>query len=651
MSTDSGKVFFEQFIDDYFAECDEHLSSARGLMLQLEKGESPAKPEESVVDGLLRNFHSIKGLSAMVGMEDVTQLAHHIEDYLRLLKDPRAEVTPDGIAEVLVGINTIEQVLNARRKSEAPPDISQVLVLLTTAADEARPRRRGRPGAQQPSGASSGAAVIERKWKVEFSPSAELAAKGITLTAVREKLGSIGQVVSASPRVLDDGGVAFDFTLSTTAAQPTIDSLFAEGVIFHEIADSPVPPKEPAATPFSVATSTNIVRVDMSRLDDLMRVAGDLVVSRFHLDETLRAADHCLTPAGLRALQDINSVMERQVRELRETVIRTRMVPIGQIFERMRFVARGLERETEKKVHVEISGQDTEVDKIIVERMMDPMLHLVRNAISHGIEMPNDRIASGKPPEGTIRLSAMTAGDSVTVEVEDDGGGLDTDKVAARARSLGMLDATETLDAKRLLDVICAPGFTTRDAADLASGRGVGMAAVQAAISELGGLITLHTTPGKGTRFNIQLPLTLAIADSLLVTVAEQRFAIPQANIREVLAIESSDLTAFENNEVIPYRGAVIPILRLTKMFGLKAKPRKRLHVLVIGNEPNAVGLAVDRITGQREIVVRAVTDPMLRVPGISGATELGDGRPVLILDVHSLMRAQRGRAAAEHRS
>ena len=177
------------------------------------------------------------------------------------------------------------------------------------------------------------------------------------------------------------------------------------------------------------------------------------------------------------------------------------------------------------------------------------------------------------------------------------------------------------------------------------------MAAVHSTVSELGGLITLHTAQGQGTRFTIQLPLTLAIADSLLVIVERQRFAVPQASIREVMAVDSSAITVFENNEVTPYRGSVLPILRLSKIFGLKAKPRKRMHVLVIGPQTNAIGLAVDRITGQREIVVRAIKDPMLRIPGVSGATELGDGRPVLILDVHALIRTQRGRPAAENRS
>jgi two-component system chemotaxis sensor kinase CheA len=307
----------------------------------------------------------------------------------------------------------------------------------------------------------------------------------------------------------------------------------------------------------------------------------------------------------------------------------------------MRFVVRGLERDTNKKVNVEITGQDTELDKIIVDRMMDPLLHLVRNAVSHGIEMPDHRIASGKKPEGTLRLSAATAGDTVLVEIEDDGQGIDTDRVAERARKLGILGPNEPLDSRKLLDVICAPGFTTRDSADLSSGRGVGMAAVMSAVRELGGLITLQTAAGQGTRFAVHLPLTLAITDALLVTVERQQFAVPQAVVREVFAVDVSAITVFENNEVVPYRNGVLPIVRLSKIFGLKPHPRKRIHVLATGIESSAVGIAVDRITGRREVVVRAISDPMLRIPGVAGATELGDGRPVIILDILAVLQPQ----------
>ncbi len=371
-----------------------------------------------------------------------------------------------------------------------------------------------------------------------------------------------------------------------------------------------------------------------------MRLVGQLVISRFRLNELLGGSSH--TANTWSALQEINASMERQIRDLRESVMRIRMVSIGQVFEKMRFVARGLERELKKRVEVRIEGNDTEIDKHVVERVADPLLHLVRNAISHGLESPQDRAAAGKEEIGVVRLSARTAGDTVVLEVADDGRGIDAEKIGARARRLGWISDTETLDAKRLLDIIVAPGFTTRDEADLASGRGVGMAAVQEVVNELGGSISLSTEAGKGALFTLRLPTTLLIADSLMVTVCEQRFAVPQTAVREVLAVDSSSVKVLENNEVVPFRRSVLPIVRLDRLFGLGRREQKRLHVLVIENGGNLTGLAVDRINGQREIVVRTVTDPLVRVPGVVGATELGDGRPVLIVDPYSLIRTAR---------
>jgi two-component system chemotaxis sensor kinase CheA len=648
MSSDSGRMFFEEFIDDYFAECEEHLSSARRLMLELETT-TPEAPKEELLDDLLRDFHSMKGLSAMVGMEEVTQISHHVEEYLRRLKQPTAEITSDGISHVIAAIEAIERLLKARRNAEPFPDITTILLSLAHAADETHPKRTPKL-TPRPSGDT---ATGRRKWRFEFKPSAELASQGVTVNTVKERLESVGQILSAAPRILDDGAVAFEFVVATDGPHSGMRELRSAGLTYTSISETEPTAHEAAesaegiGSPAVNSAASNLVRVEMSRLDDLMRVVGELVISRFHLNETLLSADQCLTVNGLRTLQEINMLMERQVRELRQTVIRTRMVPIGQIFERMRFVVRGLERETQKKIHVLISGQDTELDKVIVERMMDPLLHLVRNAISHGVETPEQRIGVGKPPEGKIRLSATAAGDSVLIRIEDDGRGIDVQKVEQRAHALGILTPGEILDPKRLLDVICSPGFTTREAADLASGRGVGMAAALASVRELGGEISLHTSTGEGTQFAIQLPLTLAIADSLLVTVQLQRFAIPQANIQEVFAAEAASVTVFENNEVLPYRGGALPIIRLANVLGIETTPRKRLHVLVIGTESSATGLVVDRVNGQREVVVRAITDPMLRIPGISGATELGDGHPVLILDVNTLLRAQRGRVAA----
>jgi two-component system chemotaxis sensor kinase CheA len=325
--------------------------------------------------------------------------------------------------------------------------------------------------------------------------------------------------------------------------------------------------------------------------------------------------------------------------------MRVRLVPVGEIFRRMPFVVRDLARETGRRVRLELRGQETEIDKFLIERMMDPVLHLVRNAVSHGFELPAERVAAGKPEEGTLTLAAASVGHTVVLEIADDGRGIDAAAVAARARAMGVAVPDGPLDAGLVLDLICAPGFSTRDETDRVSGRGVGMAVVKTTVEELNGSLTLQTAPGEGTRFVIELPLTLSITDALIAHVGDRTFAVPQANVREVIELDPASIRTIEQGELAPFRGGTLPILRLARLFGMADRPGRALHVFVVGAGADAVGIAVDRVSGQREIVVRSMTDSMIRADGVAGATDLGDGRVVLILHLPDLARHARGRA------
>jgi two-component system chemotaxis sensor kinase CheA len=403
-------------------------------------------------------------------------------------------------------------------------------------------------------------------------------------------------------------------------------------------------PAETEAASAGLSAPSHFVRVDLARLDDLMRNVGDLVISRARLTDTLsRVAAH--VPAGeWRAIQDNAVAIDRQLRTLREGIMRVRLVPVGEIFRRMPFVVRDLARESGKRVRMELQGQSTEIDKFLIERMMDPVLHLVRNAVSHGIETVAERLAAGKRPEGTIVLSAATSGDIVCIDIADDGRGVDPEAVLARARAAGLPVPPGTPDPAALLALLCAPGFSTRDESDRASGRGVGMSVVQAAVEELSGTLRLETEQGTGTRFVLELPVTLAITDALIAKVGTETFAVPQGAVREVMEVAADGLLQVEGNEMTPYRGAALPVIRLSRLFGLPDTTRDRMHLFVVGTGAAALGIAVDRIVGQREIVVRAIADALVQVDGISGATDLGDGHVVLILDPAVLARQTRER-------
>ena len=625
---DNRGEFFDQFLDDYYAECDEHLVSIRRSLVTLEDDINAHTVDRTLLDNLFRSFHTLKGISGMVGLAAAEQLAHHLESYLRELREGTLTLTGSGSEALAAGVSLLEGVINARRNDQPIPSIEEIVDRLqaVSSSPSISPPERETSENDSPTG----------RWQVEFTPTAELAERGVNVNSVRSRLQELGQVVQAKPVVKGAGEIAFEFIVVMDADQTALANLETDGLTFKPAPVEPAP--QPRDTqPVPTIAPASVVRVDLDRLDELMRIIGELVISRTRLEDQLMELKRVTPPAAWRSLQETSQSMGRQLRDLRESVMRVRMVQIGEIFERMTFVVRDLARESGKKIIVQLSGGETEIDKLLVERMMDPLMHLVRNAVSHGLETVAEREAQGKRSEGLLSLSAMTVGERIVIKIADDGRGIDRNLVLERATARGISHGNSEIDDEALLDLLCTPGFSTRDEADRESGRGVGMDVVKKATEELGGRMSLATKVREGTTFTIELPLTLAIAEALIVSVNEQRFAVPQSAVREVLEVESASTRVLENNEIISYRGKVLPLLRLARVFEINHERGDKFHVLVIGEDTNAVGLVVDRILGQREIVVRALKDPLAQSKGIAGATELGDQRVVLILDVTAL--------------
>lgn len=628
---DNRGEFFDQFLDDYYAECDEHLVSIRRSLVTLEDDVDARTVDRALFDNLFRSFHTLKGISGMVGLGAAEQLAHHLESYLRELREGTAVLSDTGFEALGSGVSLLENVITARRNDQPVPSIEQIVERLqAVSAESATAEITTEAAPQKPEDTTA------TRWQVEFTPTAELAERGINVNSVRSRLQEIGQLTQAKPVVKGAGEIAFEFIVTTSADKNALSGLEADGLIFKPAPVEPTPrTKEAPVVP--IIAPASVVRVDLERLDDLMRIVGELVISRTRLEEQLTDLKPSTPPAAWRSLQETSLSMGRKLKDLRESVMRVRMVQIGEIFERMMFVVRDLARESGKKVIVQLSGGESEIDKFLVERMMDPFMHLVRNAVSHGVETAAEREAQGKRSEGLLSLSALTAGEKIVIKIADDGRGIDRNVILERAKAKGLNNGNTELDDEALLNLLCTPGFSTRDEADRESGRGVGMDVVRRAIEELGGRISLATKVSEGTTFTIELPLTLAIAEALIVSVNGQRFAVPQSAVSEVLEVESSATRVLENNEIISYRGKVLPLIRLARVFEMDHQHGDNFHVLVTGEETNAVGLAVDRILGQREIVVRAIKDPLAQSKGIAGATELGDQRVVLILDITAL--------------
>jgi two-component system, chemotaxis family, sensor kinase CheA len=645
------RPFADGFMDDYFAEADEHMVAVRRSLLALEGALGSTLPSSALED-LFRSFHSLKGISAMVELHEAELLAHHMESCLRALRQGRLTLTSASFEVLVDAVRLLEHVIATRRASLPPPSIDAMVEQLETLGRSGDEQSHAAVASQVQTATPPAPTAHRRRWRVTFVPSPYLVERGIKIDSVRARLMQIGNVQSVIPKVLPGGGISFEFDLQTND-EAQLARWHDDGLTYEPLeglgpASAAVDEADTAAiqerplTDLTLAGASNVVRVDLARLDDLMRLVGDMVVTRSRFEDTLRRVEAHVPFQDWRSLQDHNARLERNLRDLREGVMRVRLVPVGEIFRRMPFVVRDLARDNGKRVRLELTGQSTEIDKFLVERMMDPVLHLVRNAISHGIEAPEARIAAGKPAEGTIRLSATTAGETVILELGDDGSGIDVASVMQRAKSLGLVTPEEGIDSRVLLDIICASGFSTRDEADRASGRGVGMAVVRDTVEGLGGILTVESRPGHGTTFRMTLPLTLAITDAIIAHIGDQIFAVPQSAVREVVEVDASLLHAFENNELMPYRGGTLPMVRLSDMFSMPSAARARHHAIVVGTGPAALGLIVDRIAGQREVVVKTITDPLIRVDGVSGATELGDGRVVLILDIGALSRTRR---------
>ena len=645
--------FRGQFLEDYYAECLEHLSLIRRHLLAIEVQIGAGVVDVSLLDELFRGFHTIKGISGMVGLSPAERLAHSIEELLRLLRQAEITLSVARLDGLIAGVLLLEQLITAHRNKEPLPDtqgvVDQLQGLATggsgTSAESPALRVRARKTDRE------GVEAATRRWSVEFTPTPGLAAQGFNINSVRARLQRVGEIVRSTPQVKGEGEISFRFEVEMKPGVTEWPAEDLDGLVVAPLND--VPPTEFSKPPQPVQTlatatkpvgapSANVVRVDLSRLDELMRMIGEMVTNRARLEEQIKRAKKSLSAAEWRGLWETNQTMGRQLRDLRAGVMSVRMVQVGEIFERMQFVVRDLARESGKKIALELEGRETEIDKFLVERMMDPLLHLVRNAVSHGLERPDERESQGKPPEGRLKLCAATTGENVVIQIQDDGRGIDRDRVLEQAKERGISDGHGPLDDAALLDIICLPGFSTRVSADRESGRGIGMDVVKKTVEELNGTLAMSSEAGKGTVFTIELPLTLAIADALILNVSNHTYAVPLAVVREIIEVQPAEVRALERNEVIVYRDGALPLLRLSKVFNLpdaSGSPEKGFHVVVTGTGSNALGVVVDRVVGHREIVVRGITDPLAQSPGISGATDLGDDRVVLILDVAALRR------------
>lgn len=680
--------------DEFLAEAQEIVEALSRDLLVLDQAEKDGTTSAEQINDLFRSVHTLKGIAGMFGHPTIGALAHSLEDLLDQLRLQKVALTASVLDVLFEGVEHFQRLLQAEDESEAGIDF-----------DAFAQRIGQSLGAQESGTAEDPLRALdldeamlsvlteyeEHRLRANVEQGVSIFQVGLrlpllsidaSLENLKEKLRPVAEIITYLPSM--EGGDAEHIQLivliasasgedALRAAMPfegvSVDRVKREGEdratsrpaedkrttdITDLMAPSSAAPsaltnappsaaavsKEPEQ--LSVRSVSNTVRVEIDKLDHLMNVVGELAIIRSAI---LRISERFRNEVETRELSielhRINRGFERNLLELQNGILDVRMVPLGQVFDKLARIVRQAAREHGKDVRLLVSGKDTEVDKLIVEELSDPLMHIIRNAIDHGIEPPKSRDMAGKPPTGTLALSAYQRGKHVVIEVEDDGGGLDHEAILRAGIDRGVItrDAAAELSRAEIYNLIFTAGFSTKKTVSDLSGRGVGMDVVKTNIARLGGIIDVDSEPGIGTKFTITLPVTLAMISALLVRVAGREFAIPITSVREALVFDEAEIRMVESREMLTLRGSSLPICRLREFFGIAdGPPPERQFIVVAEIGSRRVGFLVDELDGQQDIVIKSFGRSLQKVKGFAGATDLGDQRVALVIDVPSLV-------------
>jgi two-component system chemotaxis sensor kinase CheA len=678
-----------RYAELFLTESREHVSAINHALLELERASAAggsAETQKAAVAGLFRAVHTIKGMSATMGYTAVAALSHEMEALLDRLRRDDLAVGTQLMDTFFKAADTLEWSIE-RAVSGKPADarIDRIAARLrdaaaaVTPADDAvagrgtktrissagrrrktppRPRTRARAARHTPTAASRPGTVV----RIQFTDGAPL--RGARAAMAVQRARALGEVTSVEPA--EDTFSAPDFgqhvilRIITSLGEADITgALETVGDVAHvDVSEAGLP--EVAAPRRSRPSGRRAViglaggagdgssgdemhrarhvRIDLRRLDALMNLIGELVIARGRLTALTAGSED-------QALAETVDQSSRLIADLQNEIMTCRMVPVWQVFDRFPRLVRDAARSLGKQVAFDIDGKEIELDRSMLDEIGDPIVHLLRNAVDHGIESPDVRLAAGKPAEGRLTLSAIRDRSAVLIRVTDDGRGIDRDRVLARARDTGLVDAgTTALTDDEVVRLIARPGFTTANEVTNLSGRGVGIDAVQARVRMLGGSLDIKSVPGQGTVVTARLPLTLAIMRALLARTAGETYAFPMAHVDETVSAEGVALAAVRGRPVMLLRGEAIPYIRLRELVGERETmgeapaPVPEQHVLVLELGGRRTAVAVDELTGQQDIVVKQFDAARGGLPFFSGATILGDGAPALIVDVSSLI-------------
>ena len=652
---------------EFIAEAEEILEVISKNLLTMEESQDRLSPHPDIINAIFRGVHTLKGIAGMMGFNNITELSHTLENMLDAMRMGKLTLTSVVIKLLFESTDMLRKLIeNVSRDGNDNIDTSRLLSDIVNILKK-KPEAAAAHKLEELDLDANVLKVLTEYENHRLEENLRLGANIFEITAgfsletfdkdlnqINSMVSGFGEVITTLPSsgASPDIGIEFKLIIGTKEDLNYVTSILSgANVKIREIKYQRKNEKiksggeheeaQAAESPSSVKSLSMTVRVNINRLDRLLNIVGELVLNKAvitHISKNLRVVEGFSEWAI--ELEKAARTLDKKLNELQEGLMEVRMVPLNNLFDRLTRMARKLSRESGKIIDIRIFGEETELDRLMIEEIADPLMHIVRNSVDHGIETQEDRIKLGKNEIGTIKLSATQKGGHVVIEVEDDGSGINIKRVKDIAVEKGLIALNSSLTEKEAIDLLFTPGFSTSKVVTEVSGRGVGLDVVRKNLIKLNGTIDIETKEKAGTRFIITLPLTLMILKALIVQVADDIFALPINSVSESLMITKSDIQTVERREVIQLRERTLPILRLEDAFDMKSKDVNpdSMYVVVVGSGNRKIGFVVDALLGQQEIVIKSLGKILSGIQGVAGATELGNRKTVLVLDVAALI-------------
>lgn len=659
----------DQYLEMFVSESKEHVQAMNDNLLKLEN----APDDVSIVNEIFRSAHTLKGMAGTMGYTDLMTLTHQLENVLDELRNGKIHFSSDLLDLIFEAMDDIETMVDSiALGGDGKQDVTEIIEKLKTISGGKSVTLDSTSNGNELSNGQINydeyeLSVLEESlsqgynvYEILVELRSDCMLKGVRAFMVFDTLSKTGEIVKSTPAVdqLEEENFDQSFTVTyltklsmdevkkailaiSEIDKVTLSELTIENLRNRNSNVVQASKKEESSTEHGDASRnlglqrTKSIRVNIEKLDSLINLFEELIIDRGRLEEITKEINHPVLKETVEKISRVSS-------DLQSIVLNLRMVPVSTVFNRFPKMVRQLARNLQKKIQLVISGEETELDRTVIDQIGDPLVHLLRNSIDHGIEMPEERLTKGKPEEGTILLKAYHSGNHVFIEISDDGGGINIEKVLNKAIKNGLVDekTAKNLSNEEIIEFIFSPGFSTSEQVSDLSGRGVGLDAVKNKIEQLGGTISVKTEKGQGSRFIIQLPLTLSIIAVMLVEIGKEKYAIPLTSIVENIIFNKKDIQYAHNQPVLHFRDRVVPLLYLDKIFQVKdVEETDELSAVIIQKGDKWAGFVVSSFLGQQEVVLKSLGEYLKNVFAISGATILGNGEVALVIDPNALLK------------